>query len=85
MKAIEAWLNQGDPATLRKLTVVAEYARDGTIEQWRAVCLAGQTNGCVASGVGDTVPKAIGALDELLAQQAADLLDAYDGEGGSGR
>lgn len=46
------------------------------------MCLAGQTNGCVASGVGETVAEALDALDALLASQAAQVLGAFDGGDG---
>lgn len=79
MKAIEAWLNQGDPATLRKLTVFADkYGDDGAPEQWRACCMAGSTNGLVAYGKGETVPDALAALDKLLASQGASVLGSYE-------
>lgn len=77
MKAIETWLGQSDPATLRKLTVFAEYDAEGVPTTWRACAMAGSTNGLVAYGKGATVPEALEALDKLLASQGASVLGAY--------
>ena len=78
MKAIEAWLDQGDPATLRKLTVFAEYDDDGKPLVWRACCMAGSTNGLVAYAKAPTVPDALAKLDKLLASQGASVLGSYE-------
>ncbi len=78
MKAIEAWLNQGDPATLRKLTVFAEYDTEGVPTTWRACAMAGSTNGLVAYAKASTVPEALAGLDGLLASQGASVLGSYE-------
>ena len=80
MRAIEEWLAQSDPATLRKLTVFAEYNADGKPETYRACGMAGSTNGLAVYAKGSTPSAALEALDDELASQAGKLLDAYDAE-----
>jgi len=83
MKAIEQWLAQSDPATLRKLTVFAEYSADGKPETYRACGMAGSTNGLAVYAKGSTLPEALDALDVELASQAMAIIDALDDSEGS--
>ncbi len=78
MKAIEATLQQSDPASVRKLMVFPELAQEPphSVTQFRACILIGQSNSIAWYGVGETIGEAIDALEGELRGQAAELMAA---------